>query len=81
MFWAFLGLLGTICLAVLSLLLWPIRMLIRKIRGEQPAHEEETTADAPPADVPPVDVSPVDVSPADGPPAVTQSTESTSETR
>ncbi len=36
MFWALLALLGTIGLAILSLLLWPIRMLIRKIRGTPP---------------------------------------------
>ncbi len=36
MFWAFLALLGTIALAVLSLLIWPIRVLIKRLRGEAP---------------------------------------------
>jgi hypothetical protein len=40
MLWAFLGLLGTIALAILSLLLWPIRMLIRAIRGEKPTEAQ-----------------------------------------
>ena len=33
MVWAFIVLLGTIALAFLSLLAWPIRMLIRRMRG------------------------------------------------
>ena len=32
-FWAFLALLGTIALSILYLLIWPVRALIRKIRG------------------------------------------------
>jgi hypothetical protein len=36
MFWAFLALLGTIALAVVYLLIWPFRMLIRKMRGGSP---------------------------------------------
>jgi hypothetical protein len=45
MVWAFLGLLGTIALAILSLLLWPIRMLIRAIRGEKPAEAGPATVE------------------------------------
>jgi hypothetical protein len=37
MLWAFIALIGTIALAVLSLLIWPIRLLIRKMRGEAQA--------------------------------------------
>jgi Na+-transporting methylmalonyl-CoA/oxaloacetate decarboxylase gamma subunit len=47
MVWAFLGLLGTIALAVLSLLIWPIRMMIRKIRGTPPP--QDTAAPQEPA--------------------------------
>ena len=46
MFWAFLALLGTIALAILYLLIWPFRMLIRKIRGTPPP---ENAAQAPPS--------------------------------
>jgi hypothetical protein len=45
MVWAFLGLLGTIALAILSLLLWPIRMLIRVIRGEKTAEAQPLVAE------------------------------------
>jgi hypothetical protein len=37
MAWAFIALMGTIALAVLSLLIWPIRLLIRRLRGTAPA--------------------------------------------
>ena len=37
MLWAFLGLLGTIGLAILYLLTWPVRMMIRKARGVKEA--------------------------------------------
>ena len=40
MFWAFLGLLGTIGLAVVSVLFYPIRSLIRSIRGTTPPPAE-----------------------------------------
>ena len=46
MVWAFIVLLGTILLAFLSLLLWPIRMVIRKIRGTQPENPESKDASA-----------------------------------
>jgi len=39
MVWAFLALMGTILLAIVSILLWPIRMLIRKMRGETTADQ------------------------------------------
>jgi hypothetical protein len=44
MFWAFLALLGTICLAVLSLLALPFRILIRRLRGTpaQPPHANDS---------------------------------------
>jgi Na+-transporting methylmalonyl-CoA/oxaloacetate decarboxylase gamma subunit len=45
MVWAFLALLGTIALAILSLLLWPIRLLIRCIRGEKPPEVEPVTTE------------------------------------
>lgn len=48
MLWALIALLGTIGLAVLYLLLWPLRMLFRRKRGAAPA--EEPTAAAPDAD-------------------------------
>jgi hypothetical protein len=56
MFWAFLALLGTIALAILYLLIWPFRMLIRKIRGtppvenasHPPSSEANKSADAAP---------------------------------
>ncbi len=48
MFWAFLGLLGTICLAFFSLLLWPIRLVMRKFRGEPPADAPGDAPAAPP---------------------------------
>ena len=32
MLWAFIALLGTICLSVLYLLFWPVRALIRRLR-------------------------------------------------
>jgi hypothetical protein len=35
--WAFFALLGTIALAVLSLLIWPIRIMIRKMRANSAA--------------------------------------------
>ena len=43
MVWAFFALLGTICLALLSVLLWPIKMLIRKIRGSPPDTANESS--------------------------------------
>jgi Na+-transporting methylmalonyl-CoA/oxaloacetate decarboxylase gamma subunit len=48
MFWAFLALMGTVALAVLSLLIWPIRVLMRRIRGAPP---EEAQPPADPSDV------------------------------
>jgi hypothetical protein len=52
MFWAFVALLGTIALAVLSLLMWPIRLLIRHLRGVPPqdAPQEAPKSSAPGAD-------------------------------
>ncbi len=47
MVWAFLGLLGTIALAVLSILIWPIRMLIHKIRGTSPDQQNPTESQPP----------------------------------
>ena len=43
MFWAFLALLGTIALAVLYLLIWPFRMLLRKMRGTPPAANDSAS--------------------------------------
>jgi hypothetical protein len=52
MFWSFVALIGTIALAVLSLLMWPIRVLIRRIRGVPPqdAAQEASKSSAPGAD-------------------------------
>jgi hypothetical protein len=54
MFWAFLALLGTIALAVLYLLIWPFRMLLRKLRGTPPAANDtgSNTAAAKGSDTP-----------------------------
>jgi hypothetical protein len=54
MFWSFVALLGTIALAVLSLLMWPIRLLIRRIRGVPPGESVQDTSksSAPGADSP-----------------------------
>lgn len=48
MVWAFIALLGTIGLAVLYLLFWPIRMLIRKIRGTPPQQGFPVQTNTPP---------------------------------
>ncbi len=40
---AFVGLLCTIGLAILSLLLWPFRMLMRYIRGDKPIENDPAT--------------------------------------
>lgn len=42
MFWAFVGLLSTIGLAVVSILFYPIRSLIRSVRGAPPPSEAAT---------------------------------------
>lgn len=42
--WAFFALLGTIALAILSILIWPIRVMIRKMRGTPPAPKAENAA-------------------------------------
>jgi hypothetical protein len=46
MFWAFVALLGTIGLAILYLLIWPVRMLIRRARGDATPSAESSPPDA-----------------------------------
>lgn len=51
MLWALIALLGTIGLAVLYLLAWPLRMLIRRKRGVAPTEDPPAAApDANPAE-------------------------------
>jgi len=53
MFWAFLVLIGTVLLALVSVLFWPIRMMIRKMRGTpKPDGEPNATPPAPGQDAP-----------------------------
>jgi hypothetical protein len=47
--WAFVALIGTVCLALFSVLLWPIRMLIRRVRGT-PADDQTQSQTPPPTD-------------------------------
>jgi hypothetical protein len=43
MFWAFVALLGTIGLAILYLLIWPVRMLLRRGRGDSSSPDPTPT--------------------------------------
>ena len=53
MFWAFLVLIGTVLLALVSVLFWPIRMMIRKMRGTPKSDgEPNATPPAPGQDAP-----------------------------
>jgi hypothetical protein len=52
--WAFLALLGTIGMAVLYLLFWPIRMILRKMRGAAPPVENTGQSAPPPQPADPV---------------------------
>jgi hypothetical protein len=44
MVWAFVCLIGTIGLAVLYLLIWPLRLLIRRMRGATPVESQSAAA-------------------------------------
>jgi hypothetical protein len=46
MFWAFIALMGTIGLAILSLLLWPLRLLLKRLKGTPPTEKDQPAADA-----------------------------------
>ena len=76
MVWAFFALLGTIGLAILSVLLWPLRMLIRRVRGtsaKQQGNADLIAMDGgdatPPSDNEPSDNEPSDREPSDREPS------------